>query len=158
MRQRHPEQLERFDPFKPHPDHRSKAHRQRSQEHRDVHDRAHAFDRQFASRALAVPGDGSQRLADDPACEGGSADTVRMARVNIRCPMTFTTRRGMPGSTISQPAQGGAAAELRRIAKIGELDAYLADLEAGAAVVTRDPRDLRALARHTLNDVAVGGP
>ncbi len=64
----------------------------------------------------------------------------------------------MPGSTISQPAQGVVAAELRRMAKIGELDAYLADLEAGAAVVTRDPRDLRALARHTLNDVAVGGP
>jgi len=54
---------------------------------------------------------------------------MRMARANITMPDELYRRVKQAGLNISQLAQQALAAELTRLAKIAELDQYLADLE-----------------------------
>lgn len=53
-----------------------------------------------------------------------------MTRVNITVPDELYRQARGAGLNISQLAQRALTAELSRLAKIAELDAYLADLEA----------------------------
>ena len=55
---------------------------------------------------------------------------MRMARVNITMPDDLYRGARGAGLNISQIAQAAVAAELNRLAKIADLDAYLAALEA----------------------------
>jgi post-segregation antitoxin (ccd killing protein) len=55
---------------------------------------------------------------------------MRMARVNITMPDDLYVEAKRAGLNISQLAQFAVAAELTRLAKIAQLDAYLAELEA----------------------------
>ncbi|MDQ3679926.1 MAG: type II toxin-antitoxin system CcdA family antitoxin [Actinomycetota bacterium] len=52
-----------------------------------------------------------------------------MSRVNITMPDGLFQQARHAGLNISQLAQRAVAAELTRLAKIAELDAYLAELE-----------------------------
>jgi len=56
--------------------------------------------------------------------------TMRMARVNITMPDDLYTDAKRAGLNVSQVAQRAVAAELARLAKVAELDAYLAELDA----------------------------
>jgi post-segregation antitoxin (ccd killing protein) len=56
--------------------------------------------------------------------------TMRMARVNITIPDELHAQAKQAGLNVSQLAQSAVAAELTRMAKLAELDAYLAELEA----------------------------
>lgn len=53
-----------------------------------------------------------------------------MARVNITVPDDLYRNARGAGLNISRLAQRAVAAELSRLAKVAELDAYLAELEA----------------------------
>ncbi|MHB1446257.1 MAG: type II toxin-antitoxin system CcdA family antitoxin [Acidimicrobiales bacterium] len=55
-----------------------------------------------------------------------------MARVNITMPDDLYSRAKDAGLNVSQLAQAAIGAELTRLAKIAELDAYLAELGAEA--------------------------
>ncbi len=55
---------------------------------------------------------------------------MRMSRVNITMPDDLHRQAKEAGLNISQLAQHAVAGELTRLAKIAELDAYLAELEA----------------------------
>jgi post-segregation antitoxin (ccd killing protein) len=55
---------------------------------------------------------------------------MRMTRVNITMPDDLYGQARRAGLNVSQLAQRAVAAELGRLAKIAELDAYLAELEA----------------------------
>jgi post-segregation antitoxin (ccd killing protein) len=55
---------------------------------------------------------------------------MRMARVNITIPDELHARAKQAGLNVSQLAQRAVAAELTRMAKLAELDTYLAELEA----------------------------
>jgi post-segregation antitoxin (ccd killing protein) len=55
---------------------------------------------------------------------------VRMARVNITMPDDLHSRAKQAGLNVSQVTQRAIAAELNRLAKIAEVDAYLAELDA----------------------------
>jgi hypothetical protein len=65
---------------------------------------------------------------------------MRMARVNITMPDDLYRRAKSAGMNISQLAQGAVVAELSRLAKIGELDAYLAGLQAALGPTTETER------------------
>ena len=54
---------------------------------------------------------------------------MRIARVNITMPDELYAQAKRAGLNISQVAQRAVAGELGRLAKIAELDAYLAELE-----------------------------
>ena len=54
---------------------------------------------------------------------------MRMARVNITMPDDLYRQAKQAGLNVSQLAQRAVAAELTRLAKIAQLDAYLAELE-----------------------------
>ena len=54
---------------------------------------------------------------------------MRMARVNITMPDDLYAQARAAGLNVSQLAQRAVADELNRLAKIAELDAYLAELE-----------------------------
>lgn len=54
---------------------------------------------------------------------------MRMARVNITMPGDLHLQAKHAGLNISQLAQRAVVAELTRLAKIAELDTYLAELE-----------------------------
>jgi post-segregation antitoxin (ccd killing protein) len=54
---------------------------------------------------------------------------MRMGRVNITMPDELHHKAREAGLNVSQIAQQAVAAELARLAKIRELDAYLAELE-----------------------------
>ena len=56
--------------------------------------------------------------------------SVRMARVNITMPDDLYQRARQAGLNVSQLAQRAVAEELDRLARIAELDVYLAQLEA----------------------------
>jgi post-segregation antitoxin (ccd killing protein) len=70
---------------------------------------------------------------------GGSADDhravladvyhMRMARVNITVPDDIYDQAKGAGLNVSQLAQRAIASEVARLAKIAELDAYLAELD-----------------------------
>ena len=53
---------------------------------------------------------------------------MRMARVNITMPSELYAAAKSAGLNISQLAQQAVADELGRLAKVAELDAYLAEL------------------------------
>ena len=55
---------------------------------------------------------------------------MRMARVNITMPDDLYGEAKRAGLNVSRLAQRAVATELNRLAKIAELDAYLAELEA----------------------------
>lgn len=55
---------------------------------------------------------------------------MRMARVNITMPDDLYAEAKRAGLNVSQVAQRAVAAELTRLAKVAELDAYLAELDA----------------------------
>ena len=54
---------------------------------------------------------------------------MRMARVNITMPDDLYQEARRAGLNVSQLAQRAVTAELARLAKIADLDAYLAELE-----------------------------
>lgn len=54
---------------------------------------------------------------------------MRMQRVNITMPDELYHAAKQAGLNISQLAQGAVATELDRLAKLAELDSYLAELE-----------------------------
>ena len=55
---------------------------------------------------------------------------MRMARVNITVPDELLSRARSAGLNVSRLASSAVAEELDRLAKIAELDAYLAELDA----------------------------
>ena len=55
---------------------------------------------------------------------------MRMARVNITVPDELLSQARAVGLNVSRLAAAAAAEELDRLAKIAELDAYLAELDA----------------------------
>jgi post-segregation antitoxin (ccd killing protein) len=59
-----------------------------------------------------------------------SVYAMRMARVNITVPDDLLGRAKAAGLNVSRLAAAALAAELERRAKVAELDAYLADLDA----------------------------
>ena len=70
---------------------------------------------------------------------------MRMARVNITLPDDLLNQARAAGLNVSRLAAAALAEELDRRAKIGELDAYLADLDNELGPVPqhelRDARD-----------------
>lgn len=55
---------------------------------------------------------------------------MRMARVNITVPDELLAQARAAGLNVSRLASSAVAEELDRLAKIAELDSYLAELEA----------------------------
>ncbi len=55
---------------------------------------------------------------------------MRMSRVNITMPDELYQEAKRAGLNISRVAQDAVRAELARLSKVAELDAYLAELEA----------------------------
>lgn len=76
---------------------------------------------------------------------------MRMARVNISMPDDLVRQARQAGLNISQLTQHAVAAELGRLRKIAELDAYLAELEAELGPTSDTERaDARAWADRVL--------
>jgi post-segregation antitoxin (ccd killing protein) len=65
---------------------------------------------------------------------------MRMARVNITVPDDLYDQAKRAGLNVSQLAQRAIASELARLAKIAELDAYLAELDAELGPISDDER------------------
>jgi post-segregation antitoxin (ccd killing protein) len=65
---------------------------------------------------------------------------MRMARVNITIPDDLYARARSAGLNISQLAQRAVGAELERLAKIAELDAYLSELDADLGPTSEEER------------------
>ena len=59
----------------------------------------------------------------------GDVYPMRMARVNITMPDDLYAQARRAGLNVSQLSQRAVADELNRLARIAELDAYLAELE-----------------------------
>ncbi len=59
-----------------------------------------------------------------------SVYSMRMARVNITVPDELLSQARAAGLNVSRLAASAVAEELDRLAKIAELDAYLAELDA----------------------------
>jgi post-segregation antitoxin (ccd killing protein) len=66
--------------------------------------------------------------------------SVRMTRVNITMPDELYIRAKQSGLNVSQIAQRGVSAELSRLTKLAELDAYLAELEAERGPTSEEER------------------
>lgn len=76
---------------------------------------------------------------------------MRMARVNITMPDELHTQAKRAGLNISQVTQQAIRAELARQAKVAELDAYLAELEAEMGPISdRDRAEAKAWADKVL--------
>ena len=81
----------------------------------------------------------------------GNAYAMRMARVNITMPDALYGRARTAGLNVSQVAQRAVAAELERLARIAELDAYLGELDAALGPTSDDERaEARAWADQAL--------
>ncbi|MDE3206296.1 MAG: type II toxin-antitoxin system CcdA family antitoxin [Acidobacteriota bacterium] len=65
---------------------------------------------------------------------------MRMARVNITMPDELHAEARRAGMNISRVAQQAVAAELTRLAKVAELDAYLAELDAELGPISEGDR------------------
>jgi len=63
-----------------------------------------------------------------------------MTRVNITMPDELHQAARRAGLNVSQLAQRAVSAELGRLAKIAELDAYLAELEAELGATSAEER------------------
>ena len=77
-----------------------------------------------------------------------------MARVNITIPDDLLGRARAAGLNVSRLAATALAAELERRAKIAELDAYLADLEAEQGPI---PVQESVAAREWADQVLIAG-
>ena len=76
---------------------------------------------------------------------------MRMARVNITMPDELHVQAKRAGLNISQLAQQAVAGELARLAKVAELDAYLAELDAELGPTSdRDRAEAKAWADKVL--------
>jgi post-segregation antitoxin (ccd killing protein) len=76
---------------------------------------------------------------------------MRMARVNITMSDALYTQARSAGLNVSQITQRAVAAELERLAKIAELDNYLAELDAELGPTSDKQRaDARAWADQAL--------
>lgn len=76
---------------------------------------------------------------------------MRMARVNITVPDELHAQAKEAGLNISQLAQQAVATELARIAKVAELNAYLAELESELGTPSdRDRAEAKAWADKVL--------
>jgi post-segregation antitoxin (ccd killing protein) len=76
---------------------------------------------------------------------------MRMARVNITMPDELYHQAKQARLNVSQLAQHAVASEITRLAKIAELDAYLADLESELGPTSDAERaDARAWADRVL--------
>jgi post-segregation antitoxin (ccd killing protein) len=76
---------------------------------------------------------------------------MRMARVNITMPDDLYQEARRAGLNVSQLAQRAVAAELARLAKIADLDAYLAELESELGPTSEaDRADAKAWADRAL--------
>lgn len=76
---------------------------------------------------------------------------MRMARVNITMPDKLHAEAKRAGLNISQVAQQAIVAELVRQAKVAELDAYLAELDAEMGPINdQDRREAKAWADKVL--------
>ena len=76
---------------------------------------------------------------------------MRMARVNITMPDELHVQAKRAGLNISQLAQQSVAGELARLAKVAELDAYLAELDAELGPTSeRDRAEAKAWADKVL--------
>jgi post-segregation antitoxin (ccd killing protein) len=76
---------------------------------------------------------------------------MRMARVNITMPDELHALAKRAGLNISRVAQHAIAAELARLAKAAELDAYLAELDAELGPISeRDRAEAKAWADKVL--------
>lgn len=76
---------------------------------------------------------------------------MRMARVNITMPDELHAQAKRAGLNISQVTQQAVAAELARQAKVAELDAYLAELDAEMGPISdRERAEAKAWADKTL--------
>lgn len=85
------------------------------------------------------------------ATDARSVYNMRMARVNITMPDELHTQAKRAGLNISQVAQQAIAAELARQAKVAELDAYLAELDAEMGPISdRDRAEAKAWADKVL--------
>jgi post-segregation antitoxin (ccd killing protein) len=71
---------------------------------------------------------------------GHSVYSMRMARVNITMPDDLYGQAKEAGLNVSQLAQRAVAAELTRLARVAELDAYLAELETELGPTTESER------------------
>jgi post-segregation antitoxin (ccd killing protein) len=79
---------------------------------------------------------------------------MRMARVNITMPDDLYDHAKRAGLNVSQLAQRAIGSELARLAKIAELDSYLAELDAELGPISEAERaDAAAWA-----DKALGPP
>ncbi len=65
---------------------------------------------------------------------------MRMARVNITVPDDLYDQARRAGLNVSQLAQGAITSELARLAKLSELDAYLAELDAELGPISEAER------------------
>ena len=65
---------------------------------------------------------------------------MRMARVNITIPDDIVQQARAAGLNVSRLAAAGVAEALDRLARIAELDAYLAELDAELGPVGDDER------------------
>jgi post-segregation antitoxin (ccd killing protein) len=80
-----------------------------------------------------------------------SAYTMRMARVNITMPDDLYGDARQAGLNVSQLAQRAVAAELERLSKVAELDAYLREIEAEQGPTSEEDRaEARAWADQAL--------
>jgi len=70
----------------------------------------------------------------------GDVYDMRMARVNITVPDDLYDQAKRAGLNVSQLAQRAIATEVARLAKIAELDAYLAELDAELGPISDDER------------------
>lgn len=78
---------------------------------------------------------------------------MRMARVNITVPDELLAQARAVGLNVSRLAASAVAEELDRLAKIAELDAYLAELDAELGPVSE--RDIAA-AREWADQLSAG--
>lgn len=65
---------------------------------------------------------------------------MRMARMNITVPDDLYEQAKRAGLNVSQLAQRAITSEVARLAKIAELDAYLAELDAELGPISEDER------------------
>jgi post-segregation antitoxin (ccd killing protein) len=80
---------------------------------------------------------------------------MRMARVNITMPDDLYDQARRAGLNVSQLAQRAIADELNRMAKIAELNAYLAELEEQLGPTSETERgEAKAWADKALGDSA----
>lgn len=97
-----------------------------------------------SAAGFGPPPEGTPNGRSDPARRSAlrvlGVYRVRMGRVNITMPEELHQAAKRAGLNVSQLAQQAVAAELRRSAKLAELDGYLAELEAELGPTSEEER------------------